>query len=192
MDEFFGKLTMRVTEQDHVDPRHLFCQRVDGLFSRDLFGTEARARIRIAFQSRMGDYHYQVRLPAHFRDDALSGIHDLLKLVTLVVRGKLPPRHSRRDETHDAHAHTGEGLDDVGAEICDTLFGLPAFHADVGGEYREARFPFSSPEGCETKVEVVIAHGHGQSRLQLWSRSPLERDRKSTRLNSSHVRISYA
>src|SRR2546426_7648644 len=158
MDEFLGKLAMRVAEQDHVDPRHLFCQRVDGLFSRDLFGTEAGARIRIAFQSRMGDYHHQVRLPAHFRDDALGGIHDLFKLVTLVVRGKLPPRHSRRDETHDAYAHTGEALDDVGAEICDTLFGL---HADVGGEYRKASFPLSSPEGCETKVEVGIAHRHG-------------------------------
>src|SRR5207245_10275170 len=104
---------LALAEQDHVDPRHLYCQRVDRLFSRDLFGTEARARIRIAFQSRMGDYHHQVRLLAHFRDDALSGIHDLFKLVTLVVRGKLPPRHSRRDEAHDAHAHAGEAFDDV-------------------------------------------------------------------------------
>src|SRR3712207_7178156 len=44
----------------------------------------------------------------------------------------------------------------------------------------------------ELRPQVIISLGQAESFQQLWS-APLEvRDRKSTRLNSSHANISYA
>src|SRR5690606_40932445 len=52
------------------------------------------------------------------------------------------------------------------------------------GRLHHLRFPDAAPDGAETRVETGVRQGDAIS--------PYYEDRKSTRLNSSHVKISYA
>src|SRR5947209_17238944 len=62
-------------------------------------------------------------------------------------------------------------------------------HEDLDADFARLNF--------QTSVPISAAHGRGISDLlstidRLLPSSPIEKDRKSTRLNSSHANISYA
>src|SRR3712207_7933122 len=69
---------------------------------------------------------------------------------------------------------------------------LPIFKAGVGSDEIAALLPAAEEFGFGSEMEAFglqFAHGLG---LGLHERPIISRDRKSTRLNSSHANISYA
>src|SRR3989442_5956170 len=67
-----------------------------------------------------------------------------------------------------------------------TLFPYTTLFRSADDEHPQRRRP------CRQFRGLSGIHGHARRRSELQRSPPLGRDRKSTRLNSSHVRISYA
>src|SRR5437870_6804905 len=55
-----------------------------------------------------------------------------------------------------------------------------------------AALPICAPPTFDGTITAFAPVRSATARIWLWSKYPGERDRKSTRLNSSHVAISYA